>query len=460
MSGEKHMTKKVPRDPEQETDQGAYPFIRETIKKGKKKESFTLRHIPAVMISGILFGCCAGIAFASAMAVLEKRLDGGEEILLDNMEADPSNEQAGKTAARKKENSNVETVLETASENMKMILSEEASDSMKNSTADPEAAPMDIYASVYQDAMRIAEQPMKAMVRVDGISEDENLLDDSFLTYGIEEGVIFFNSEEYFYLLTIYHDLEKADSIRVTFCNGAVAEGSLCKADPRTGLAVIKVPLEALTEEEREDIAVASLSTSAGMENAQPVIGIGSPSGDFGSVVYGIVTSTSGKMHVADCEYSLFGTNIMGSASSSGVLISLDEKVIGIITRTGEDGNILKAISMSELRPLIEDLSNGSRIRYLGIHGAEISPEQSQYLNLPRGVYVKTVETDSPAMIAGIQNGDIVMKMNGFSLEDMETYMELLQNFSVGDKVDIEISRKSAGNTFKKMEFQVTIKEK
>ena len=50
---------------------------------------------------------------------------------------------------------------------------------------------MEIYEEIYEDVLKVAEEPRKALVRVSGISEDSDLLDQSFLSYGNEEGIVF-----------------------------------------------------------------------------------------------------------------------------------------------------------------------------------------------------------------------------------------------------------------------------
>ena len=429
-----------------------YSFIKETIKKNPVNLGVHVKRLFTLALGGALFGGSAAVAFTVACPVAAEKFIAGEEVTLSDARPGPIGISA---AEETEEAADAEYVEEDVRE------PEEIPDAVFDDGQEAgNESSMEIYASVYEEAVQIAEKPMKAMVRLSGLSDDTDLLDDSFLTYGEEEGVIFYSDEKDVYILTNYKNIEKSDSIRVTFCKGAVAEGSLCKADPGTGLAVVRVPRNLLTEEEWSEVYVASLSDSFDLSNEKTVIAIGSPSGNFNSVLYGLVTSVSGSLRVADAEYSLLGTNIMGSIESSGVLLDMQGNVIGMIMRTDEDESILKGVSIAELRPLIENLSNGEQIRYLGILGASIKKPQAEKLNIPQGIYVEGVESASPAMIAGIQNGDIIVEINGQETESMMDYMTELQNLNVGEQAELVVCRKGTEGKFVEMEFEMTIEEK
>lgn len=421
-------------------------FIRETIKKKPINAAFYARRAALLAASGVILGSVAATSFVIALPTAAELFMKKEDVSLED--AKPGPVGTGN--------------LEEETAEMEAMLSDEYFSSLNSDTeSDYELSEgMEIYASVQQDAIRIAAKPMKAMVRISGLSSDSDLLDDSFLTYGDEEGVVFLNNQSDLYILTSYKGLEKAETIRVTFSNGSVANGILCKADVRTGIAVVRVPLDLLTDEDLSKIYVAPLSNSTDEESEKSVIAIGSPSGNYGAIVYGMITSVSGRMNAADCEYTLLGTNIMGSTESSGVLLDMDGNVTGLIVRTQEDENILKAVSVTQLRPLIEILSNGETIRYLGIRGLGISVEQAVNLGIPEGIYVNSLESGSPAMVAGIQSGDIITGLDGMELKDMKTYMTVLQNQEVGGKVEMTVKRKAPDGEFAEMKFTLTVEEK
>ena len=195
---------------------------------------------------------------------------------------------------------------------------------------------------------------------------------------------------------------------------------------------------------------------------AKPVIAIGSPMGDYDGVMYGMVTSVSGTVSIADCEYNQMITDMQGNPDSDGVLLDTSGNVIGIIMRSQEeDTTIIKAIPVAQLRPLLEILCNNEPIKYLGIHGITISEAQAENLGVSTGIYVDSVETDSPAMIAGIQSGDIITGLNGERVEDMQSYTAKLQKTEVEEGAQIELVRKSATDgSYVEMDFDLTIEER
>lgn len=294
-----------------------------------------------------------------------------------------------------------------------------------------------------------------------GISDDPDLLDNSFLSYGNEEGVVFLQNETDLYILTTCKKMKDATTLRVTFCNGAVAMGTLCKADVRTGLAVVRIPLEGVSEKTLEDIFVIDLTNSYSVQQTQAVIAIGSPAGDYDAVDYGSITSITGKLIVADGEYSLLNTDMIGSPDGGGVLLDLSGNVIGvIINQEGENRNLVRAISVDQLRALVEALSNGETLKYTGICGATISEVQADNLEIPRGIYVDHVESDSPAMSAGIQSGDIIHALDGKEVKSMQSYVTKLQELKAGQETKISLYRRGGAREYVDMDLNVTIEER
>lgn len=79
----------------------------------------------------------------------------------------------------------------------------------------------------------------------------------------------------------------------------------------------------------------------------------------------------------------------------------------------------MTGITISDLRKLIEQLSNNEDLIYLGVRGQDISSSLSQKTGIPTGIYVNSVEEDSPAMNAGFQNGDVIVKVGNESVETL-----------------------------------------
>lgn len=308
---------------------------------------------------------------------------------------------------------------------------------------------------------QIAEEPRRALVRISAAGEDSDLLDDSFLEYGDEEGFVFLKNSEAFYILTVSDQMQEADKFTVTFSDGTVTDGILCKKDLRTGFFVIKVPFTSVDEETQEKIPAAPLVTADDMKQTESVIAIGSPSGDYDSLMGGTITSVTGTLKVADEEYGMLTTDMVGSEEGGGILLNSSGEVAGIIWNQEEDRtNVIRAVETAQLRPLLESMANGEDICYIGIMGATISSYQSENLDVPRGVYVDAVDEDSPAMTAGIQNGDILHALDGQEVQSMEEYASVLQGLNKGTRTTVNVYRKNPSGGYEDVQLKVTIKEK
>lgn len=308
---------------------------------------------------------------------------------------------------------------------------------------------------------QIAEEPRRALVRISAAGEDADLLDDSFLEYGDEEGLFFLKNSEAFYILTVSDQMQEADKFTVTFSDGTVTDGILCKKDLRTGFFVIKVPFTSVDEETQEKIPAAPLVTADDMKQTESVIAIGSPSGDYDSLMGGTITSVTGTLKVADEEYGMLTTDMVGSEEGGGILLNSSGEVAGIIWNQEEDRtNVIRAVETAQLRPLLESMANGEDICYIGIMGATISSYQSENLDVPRGVYVDAVDEDSPAMTAGIQNGDILHALDGQEVQSMEEYASVLQGLNKGTRTTVNVYRKNPFGEYEDVQLKVTIKEK
>lgn len=214
----------------------------------------------------------------------------------------------------------------------------------------------------------VAEVPRKALVRILALGNDADLLDDSFLKYGEEEGFVFLKNDKAFYIMTYSDNMDDAGKFQVTFSNGDMADATLCKSDSRTGFLVFQVPFTDVKEATAKDIPQAALAGDDDIEQMDAVIAVGSPTGDYDSLVSGMITSVTGTMKVADEEYGMLTTNMVGSEDGGGLLLNMSGEVVGIICGGQEDENnsAIRAVEATQLRSLLEGMANGDDICYIG----------------------------------------------------------------------------------------------
>lgn len=441
-----------------------YQFMRETIKKRPADRRRLFRKGLMLFIGGVFFGLCAAGAFAWALPEFAERF--AEEKGLVSAVKLTTASSDGQAETEEKENTVSNTDLNTDSN------TDSYTDSytdiqggigltQDSSSFEKATDPLIKYQQIYRRVLDVAKKPRKALVRVTGTSGQSDLLDASILHYEQGEGIIFLESSSCIYILTNWEPSEKTSSLQVTFADSSTARAHLCQTDDATGLSVMWVRTSELSDSTKKAISVVSLAQSFVPEQAEPVIAIGSPSGEFDGVLYGIVTSTSGRFSAADAEYQLMITDIQGCISSKGVLINTKGEIVGVIKKNiREDVNVIQAFSIAQLRPRIEQMINKQAPRYLGIYGVSIPAAKAASLGISKGIYIEKVDKDSPAMAAGIQRGDIITALDGSPVSDMQEYSTYLQNCENGLEISMQISRYSGDGELGKVELTVKVNEK
>lgn len=316
------------------------------------------------------------------------------------------------------------------------------------------------YVQLYSAMSSYAAELQCSMVTVTGVSSDVDWLNDTYekqsQTYGV---VVTSNGKEYL-ILTERETVRHAENIIVTFCDGAQASAVIKQTDSQTGLAVVSVLLSDIKEETREKVKAATLGSS-NLKNPVgiPVVALGAPLGTVGSAGYGMIASQPGVLCKVDANYKLFTTDIYGSTDGVGVLFNMQSQIVGIITtdRAKSDmKNAVTAIGISELRKLIENMSNGKEAVYLGITGMDVTAEANREMGVPFGAYVKEIAMDSPAMLAGIQRGDVIVEIDGNSIENFANYTAALLRLEAGAAVTVVVQR-PVQNSYREMEIQITL---
>ena len=102
---------------------------------------------------------------------------------------------------------------------------------------------------------------------------------------------------------------------------------------------------------------------------------------------------------------------------------------------------MLNAYGISDLRRLIEKLSNGEEIAYMGILGTDVPQEAVESIGVPQGAYVTGIEMDSPAMAAGIQSGDVIVKLGAVTITSYNDYQEAMLNLAPESAVTVTVMR-------------------
>lgn len=318
----------------------------------------------------------------------------------------------------------------------------------------------DHYKQLYTTMSEYVDLLSLSMVTVTAVSSDVDWLNDTYESEGRTYGVIIATNGREYLILTEQDVIEQAESLSVTFHDGTQVTAVERQADSQTGLAIISVPVGAMSEQTLATIQVAALGSSNLKDPVGiPVVALGSPMGTVGSVGYGMIAAYGTTLSLVDANYKLITTDIYGSPSSAGVLFNMQGQIMGIITEDralADMDNAVTAMGISELRKLIENMSNDREKIYMGISGTDVTVEAHLEMNVPYGAYVKDVKMNSPAMLAGIQRGDIIVEIDGSSVENFSNYTAALLQMEAGDTVTVVIQRLSQ-NTYREMELTITV---
>lgn len=301
------------------------------------------------------------------------------------------------------------------------------------------------------------------MVTIRGITSNIDWFDNVQESSNQTSGLIVADNGIELLILVDYTPLQKAESLVLDLSDGFYQiEADLKGVDEDTNLAVVAVGINDLPVEwvEIGGLTVAMLGSSNGNHlEGTPVIAMGSPMGVSNSIGYGIITAADMWQTRSDRNYRMLLTNIYGSKNAEGVLFNLKGQVMGIITKniTGNDtDNLICAYGITEVKRIIEKLSNQQKFAYLGIEGTNVTQRVHMDFGVPYGAYVTEVEMDSPAMLAGIQAGDVVTAMDDNAVSSFSNYCTQLMRMEPGQNVELTVMRQ-AQDEYREMNFNIVL---
>lgn len=410
-------------------------FLREKIKQKPVNKKKLLRRTVITVAMAVVFGLVACFTFLVLEPVISNRLYPEEEAEEVQFPEETVTEEM------KPEDMLVEEEKEPEVEIVQAELEDEQIEELLSRVQ----FGLEDYQLLYQEMAELAQTAGRSMVTVTSVVSDVDWFNDIYENEASASGVIVANNGKSILILVSAGTLGGADSIIVTFCDQAKVNAELVQKDMATGLAILSVPLVDIEEETMDVIDIADLGSSNNSSlTGAPVMALGSPMGVSGSVCYGVVTSVGMVVDQVDSAYKTISTDIYGSRNATGVLINMKGMVIGIIdnVNTSNDmGNLLTAYGISELKRTIEKMSNNKERAYLGIHGADVPKEAAEELNIPQGVYIKEIEMDSPAMAAGIQSGDVVIRVNEAIVITYNDLLNILYNAKPEDTLSVVLMR-------------------
>lgn len=238
-----------------------------------------------------------------------------------------------------------------------------------------------------------------------------------------------------------YYNLSDATSVKVKlYGSDELYDAKIVGKDSQTDLAVLKIDKDGLTAAEFADSDVATVGEFA--------MAVGSPLGLDTTVTTGIISAVNREVESDGTTYICIQTDAaINSGNSGGALVNADGKVIGIntlkLSGTGVEG-IGFAIPINSTLDVIDDLIEYNKVLrpYIGITGIDLDDSMVKRYKLSTlGVYIKSVQTFSPAEKAGLQVGDIIVKADGKDITTMNELNDFKSTHKIGDKMTLVINR-------------------
>ncbi len=339
-----------------------------------------------------------------------------------------------------------------------------------------------------RNALRLLEQPPTAMsigdnriveavkriapavVNIDTVGKVRSEEASSPLTYGMEvrgkgSGVLLTPDG---YLVTNNHVIEGANRIRVTLPDGAWYYAHLVGTDARTDLAVVKI--------DAHNLPVAHLADSDHVQVGEWSIAVGNPLGLGSTVTVGVVSALNRSNLQLDEGRNLDGAiqtdAPINRGNSGGALADINGQLIGIntaILSAGPNGGSIGlgfALPANTVRRVARELIatgkttfHSPRQAWIGVGLDPVPQERAQELGLPpdTGAVVNKVIPDTPAARAGLQEGDIVLSVDGKPIGDVRDVREAITSHRNGQTASLHVLRTGEAHP---REIRLTVQER
>ena len=429
-------------------------FMKETIKQRPVNKRKLLRRLIITIAMAVIFGLVACITFLLLEPVINKKINpetaevtskvtfveetAEEETLPEDMIADES-----------ELNKPNEEPIVLGDEQIEQVLNE-----MELGVSD--------YISMSSSLTEFSRTLETSLVTVIRTTEDVDLFEDRYENENITTGVIVADNGVDILILTELQDIDPEETLEISFGDTKRYSSTNIKTDTRTGLTVISLRKAYLNADTADSITIAGMGTTANRDmRGTPVLALGRPLGNQTSTCIGYITGCESELSVSDADYEILTTDIFGNEESSGVLFNLNGQLVGLIDMShSEDGvsNVITAYAISGIKNIVERMSNGYDIPYAGINGEDVTEEISEEMGVPTGVYISSLEMDSPALEAGVKSGDIIVGFNSFDISSFNDYTHRLFALEPGSEVVLKVMRQGI-DEYTPMEFTFTLSE-
>ena len=248
------------------------------------------------------------------------------------------------------------------------------------------------------------------------------------------------------FLLTSAHVVAGTSAGAATFADGTEARFDVVGSDPLSDLAVLRV--------RSAGVKPAELGDADKLQVGQLVVAVGNPMGLAGSVTAGVVSALGRSLPTNDGRRVRLIDDViqtdaaLNPGNSGGALADSNGKVIGINTAVAGFGLGLAVPINSTTRHIISELISGGRVRraWVGIAGLPVPlpPPTASKLGQRNGLRVVEVVPGSPAGVAGVYLGDVILTAQGQPIQNVQALLRLMLGPAIGSRMPVTLLRKGA----------------
>lgn len=342
-----------------------------------------------------------------------------------------------------------------------------------------EQAPVQTVSSGGKTVSQVAKEAMPSVVAITNMMRYKQNGFSLFGNYQSKEtevpasgsGVIIGKTEEELLIATNNHVVTDSNSLSVTFVDNSAAVNAAVKGtDAAADIAVLAVKLSDIPAETMEKIKVIAMGDSDQTEVGDQVVAIGNALGYGQSVTTGIISAKDRDVETEEgTETGLMQTDAaINPGNSGGALLNMNGELIGINVAKYSDTDVEGmgySIPSDKAKQVIENLSTlqtrdivpENERGYLGVQVKNIDKKTAESFGMPQGVFIYKFAEGSSAENSGLQEKDIITKLDGQGVQSYDDLQALLSKYRAGETVKVTVQRQDGSGKYVETEVEVKL---
>lgn len=283
-------------------------------------------------------------------------------------------------------------------------------------------------------------------------------------------GVIIGKTDSELLIATNNHVVADSSSLSVTFCDDESVDAQIKGTDASADLAVVAVKLSDIPSSTLDAIKVITIGSSDDIQVGDQVVAIGNALGYGQSVTTGIISAKDRDVETSSgTESGLLQTDAaINPGNSGGALLNMKGELIGINVAKYSSQDVEGmgySIPSSKAQSILDSLSSlttrdevpENERGYLGVQVKNIDKTTSQSFDMPQGVFIYKFTEGSSAENSGLQEKDIITKLDGQGVTDYDDLKTLLAKYRSGETVKVTVQRQDGSGKYQEVEVDVTL---